>query len=547
MNTASDALKKLRHHSQDISKKTINSLFKDDPDRFEKFTANLDGLLVDYSKNLLTEDTIRLLRQLTITCGLAEHIEKMFSGERINTSENRPALHTLLRASENSPTSLANISSFKQVQTSLAKMTDFADRIRSGQCTGSTGKLFKNILHIGVGGSVIGPSMAIRALSPYSQNSIPIQFVSNIESSDLYDKISILDPETTLILVASKTFLTQETMLNAWSAKDWITQSLGNEAVGFHFAALSSNTEQTQQFGIQPEKCFGLWEWVGGRYSIWSAIGLPILISIGSDHFKQFLMGAQTVDEHFTTCPVEKNIPILLGLIGIWHRSILGYASQAIIPYDQRLELFVSHIQQIEMESNGKSVRLDGSKITTATSGVIWGETGTNAQHSFFQLLHQGSDIIPCDFLIAALSHNELPKHHETLIANCLAQSQALMQGRNLEQTKAHLRDKGLSETDVEKIAPHATFVGNRPSTTIMYEKLDPKTLGMLIAIYEHKTFVQGVIWNINSFDQWGVELGKELANQLLPTLKARKTPDHLNQSTYGLIDRVKVIRKTCS
>ena len=547
MKTENNAWKNLRQHSQAISKKTISSLFKDDPDRFEKFSINLDGLLVDYSKNLLTEDTIQLLRQLAIISDLADHREKMFSGEAINTSENRPALHTLLRTSENSLTSLNNISSFKQVETSLAKMNDFANRVRSGQCTGSTGKPFKNILHIGVGGSVIGPSMAIRALAPYSQNSIPIQFVSNIESSDLYDKISTLDPETTLILVASKTFLTQETMLNAQSAKDWIIQRLGNEAVGSHFAALSSNTIKTQQFGIQPEKCFDLWDWVGGRYSIWSAIGLPILISIGSVYFKQFLIGAQTVDEHFLNCPVEKNIPIILGLIGIWHRSILGYASQAIIPYDQRLDLFVSHIQQIEMESNGKSIGRDGSKTTTATSGVIWGETGTNAQHSFFQLLHQGSDIVPCDFLIAALSHNELPNHHEILIANCLAQSQTLMQGRNLEQTKVHLRNKGLSTTDVEKIAPHATFAGNRPSTTMMYEKLDPKTLGMLIAIYEHKTFVQGVIWNINSFDQWGVELGKELANQLLPILKAQKTPDHLNQSTSGLIDRAKIIRKTCS
>ena len=509
MNKASNAWQNLKQHSRDIKNTTLNQLFECDADRFNRFSVCLDDFLVDYSKNLLTDKTMALLAQLAIKSNLIERINEMFSGSAINISENRAALHTLLRASKPTSPSGMNIERLKQVQESLSKMTAFAEGIQSGKLTGSTGKPFKNILHIGIGGSVLGPSMAVKALAPYSQNSIAIQFVTNVDGADLHDKISNLDPETTLILVASKTFLTQETMLNARSARTWIEKALGTKSVGNHFAALSSSLKQTEEFGILPERHFELWDWVGGRYSLWSAIGLPILISIGSENFRQLLSGAHQLDNHFRNSSLEKNIPVILGLISIWHRSILGYKSHAIIPYDQRLELLIPHIQQLQMESNGKSMGRDGSKIPTASSGVIWGEVGTNAQHSFFQLLHQGSDIIPCDFLIAANAHHDLKHHHETLIANCFAQSQALMKGRNLEETKTHLRKKGLLQADIERIAPHATFPGNRPSTTILYKKLDPKTLGMLIATYEHKTFVEGAIWNINSFDQWGVDLGK--------------------------------------
>ena len=544
MNKVNSTWSALKDHSHALDKKTLSELFNNEQNRFQKYSIYLEELLVDFSKNLLTDDTIHLLTELAVESGLIEKRNDMFSGKIMNVSENRPALHTALRASKEQPVHLKGVNIFDKVQATLSKMTSFADDVRSGKCAGVTGKPFKNILHIGVGGSVIGPSMVIRALSPYGHKRITTHFVSNVDSSDLQEKISKLDPETTLILVASKTFLTQETMVNARSAKKWVIKNLGQAAVAQHFVSLSSNSEQTRLFGITIERSFDLWDWVGGRYSLWSAIGLPILIAIGPDRFKQLLDGARIVDEHFYNSPLERNIPVILGLIGVWHRSILGYNSHAIIPYDQKLDQLTAHIQQIDMESNGKSVGFDGLGIKTATAGVLWGETGTNAQHSFFQLLHQGSDIVPCDFLIAATSHDELPDHQETLIANCLAQSQALMQGRNIKETKNQLRKNGLSQSEIEKIAPHATFVGNRPSTTLIYRMLDPKTLGMLISIYEHKAFVQGIIWNINSFDQWGVELGKELANKLIPTLKGGKKPEDIDASTSGLIDRVQYLRE---
>ena len=383
MNTASNAWQNLKEHSRDMNNTTLNQLFECDADRFNRFSVCLDDFLVDYSKNLLTDETMALLAQLAIKSNLVERINEMFSGSAINISENRAALHTLLRESKPTSSSGMNIERLKQVQESLSKMTTFAEGIQSGKLTGSTGKPFNNILHIGVGGSVLGPSMAVKALAPYSKNSIAIQFVKNVDGADLHDKMSNLDPETTLILVASKTFLTQETMLNARSARTWITKALGPKSVGNHFAALSSNLKQTEEFGILPERHFELWDWVGGRYSLWSAIGLPILISIGPENFRQLLSGAHQLDNHFRNCSLEKNIPVILGLISIWHRSILGYKSHAIIPYDQRLELLIAHIQQLQMESNGKSINRDGSKIPAASSGVIWGEVGTNAQHSF--------------------------------------------------------------------------------------------------------------------------------------------------------------------
>ena len=390
MNKASNAWQNLIQHSRDMKNTTLNQLFECDADRFNSFSVCLDDFLVDYSKNLLTDETMALLAQLAIKSNLVERINEMFSGSAINISENRAALHTLLRASKPTSPSGMNIERLKQVQESLSKMTTFAEGIQSGKLTGSTGKPFKNILHIGVGGSVLGPSMAVKALAPYSKNAIAIQFVTNVDGADLHDKMSNLDPETTLILIASKTFLTQETMLNARSARTWITKALGTKSVGNHFAALSSNLKQTEEFGILPERHFELWDWVGGRYSLWSAIGLPILISIGSENFRQLLSGAHQLDNHFRNCSLEKNIPVILGLISIWHRSILGYKSHAIIPYDQRLELLIAHIQQLQMESNGKSINRDGSKIPTASSGVIWGDVGTKDHDSFYQHIQQG-------------------------------------------------------------------------------------------------------------------------------------------------------------
>jgi glucose-6-phosphate isomerase len=542
MNSVDAAWHALRHHKDDIQSVSLNQLFAHDGRRFESFSLRLDDLLVDFSKNLITKETLRLLRQTAEWAGFAQRREATLSGAEVNSSEDRAALHTALRAPREAVIKVDGRNIMPDVHGVLDQTRAFADSVRNGGVTGSSGAIFNDVVHIGIGGSVLGPAMITEALTPYHHERIRIHFVSNVDGAHLHDTLRNLEPETTLFLIASKTFTTQETMLNAGSARRWVTEALGEDAVAQHFVALSSNLEAATRFGISDERAFGFWDWVGGRYSSWSAVGLPVAIAIGPDGFAALLAGARHMDEHFASAPLEENIPATLGLIDVWYRSILGYASRAIIPYDQRLSRLTAHLQQVDMESNGKSRRIDGGPVTEPTAGVVWGGVGTNVQHSFFQLLHQGSDIVPCDFLVAAQPHEDMPGHHDMLLANCLAQSQALMTGRSLEEAKAFLLAEGMAPAKAIALAPHRVFGGNRPSTTLLYRKLDPRTMGMLIALYEHKASVQGALWGINSFDQWGVELGKELANRLLPAIKGA-TPELADGSTLGLLDDLRRLR----
>jgi glucose-6-phosphate isomerase len=535
----------LKRHRADISATSLNQMFARDARRFDSFSLTLDDLLVDFSKNLVTQETLRLLRQTAELSGLAERRDAVMSGEKGNVSENRAALHTALRAPRNTVITVDGRDVVPEVHAVLDRVRDFAEAVRSGALTGANGEAFRDVVHIGIGGSVLGPAMITQALTPYHHERARVHFVSNVDGAHLHDTLINLEPATTLFLIASKTFTTQETMLNAASARRWVTDALGEGAVAGHFAALSSNLDTVAAFGIPADRTFGFWDWVGGRYSLWSTIGLPVAIAIGADRFGELLAGARRMDEHFATAPLDANIPVTLGLIGVWYRSILEYGSHAIIPYDQRLTRLTAHLQQVDMESNGKSTRLDGTPVTTATAGVLWGEAGTNVQHSFFQLLHQGTDIIPCDFLVAAQPHEDMPGHHDLLLANCLAQSQALMVGRDTETAKALLLEKGMDPVEADALAPHRAFSGNRPSTTLLYRQLDPRTLGMLIAMYEHKVLVQGALWGINSFDQWGVELGKELASDLLPAIQGGAAPSSTDGSTLGLLGALNLMRES--
>ena len=534
----------LEEDKKRIAGTTLLELFDKNPNRFNEYSFRIGELLIDLSKNLIDESVLQNLQELARLCKLHERRDKLFSGEIANFSENRPALHTALRAPSDEIINVKGKNIGPEVQSSFGKVNSFASSIRDGTHMGSTGKAFTDVLHIGTGGSIIGPQMVVEALSSYLHETIKTHFVSNANSADLKASLQNLNPETTLIIVASKTFTTQETILNAKSAKDWIIKKLGTTAVADHFVAISNNIKSAKSFGIMEKNIFEIWDWVGGRFSLWSAIGLPIAIAVGSDNFKLLLSGGQMLDNHFRTAIPEKNLPILMGLIEVWYRSVMQFGSRAIIPYDSRLDGFISHIQQLEMESNGKSIDKEGVKVTQQTAGIVWGAAGTNAQHSFFQLLHQGVDIIPCDFLATVNSDAELPGHQDTLLANFLAQTKALMTGRSLTETIKHLKSKGLSEAEVQKRGPHSTFPGNRPSTTILCRHLNPHTLGMLIALYEHKIFVQGVIWNINSFDQWGVELGKEIAQELLPQLEKGIENPGLDSSTSGLLNEIRKHRK---
>jgi glucose-6-phosphate isomerase len=536
MNTVEDAWQDLKRHAATLSAVSLNKLFTDDPRRFQSFSLELDDLVVDFSKNLVTGETMDLLRHVAELRQLSTNRDATLSGAKVNVSENRAALHTALRASRDTVTKVAGHDVVYDVHAVLDRVCTFADGVRAGAVTGATGEAFRDVVHIGIGGSVLGPAMITQALAPYQHDHVRSHFVSNVDGAHLHDTLKELDPATTLFLIASKTFTTQETMLNATSARRWITEALGESAVPRHFAALSTNREQVRAFGISEVRTFGFWDWVGGRYSPWSSIGLPVAIAVGPMRFRELLAGARHMDEHFASAPLERNIPVTLGLIGVWHRSVLGYASSAVIPYDQRLSRLTAHLQQVDMESNGKSVRLDGSPVTMPTAGILWGEAGTNVQHSFFQLLHQGTDIVPCDFLAAARPHEDMPGHHDMLLANCLAQSQALMTGRDVAEAENLMLEQGMDSADAKALAPHRTFPGNRPSTTILYRQLTPRTLGMLIAMYEHKVFVQGVLWGVNSFDQWGVELGKELANRLLPAIKGGPVAPSTDGSTLGLL-----------
>ncbi|MFN3508601.1 MAG: glucose-6-phosphate isomerase [Allorhizobium sp.] len=518
-------------HAEDL-----RAAFAADPQRFSRFSASLDDLLMDYSKCAVNDEVLELLEQLLVTAGVAEKRDEMFSGAPINFTEGRAVLHTALRNRSNRPVLVDGRDVMPDVNAVLAAMGKFADGIRSGEMKGATGKAITDVVNIGIGGSDLGPVMATLALSPFHDGP-RLHFVSNIDGAHIADTLKALAPESTLFIVASKTFTTIETMTNAQTARAFIADALGEAAVGHHFCAVSTALDKVAAFGIDQDRVFGFWDWVGGRYSIWSAIGLPLMIAIGPDNFGDFLAGGHAMDEHFGNAPFRQNLPMLLGALGVFHRNVLNYATRAILPYDQRLSRFPAYLQQLDMESNGKSVTIDGKPVQGASGPVVWGEPGTNGQHAFYQLIHQGTSVIPAEFLVAANGFEpELRHQHELLIANCLAQSEALMKGRTLAEAKSQLTAKGVSDEEADFLAPHRVFSGNRPSITFVYEQLTPFTLGRLIALYEHRVFVEGVVFRINSFDQWGVELGKELATGLLPVVQGKVAATGHDSSTAGLV-----------
>jgi glucose-6-phosphate isomerase len=516
-------------------KTRILDRFAANPDRFAEFSVSLGDMTLDFSKTSLDADALALLIELAEEKGVPERRDVMFTGGKINVTEGRAVLHTALRNRSGKPVLVDGVDVMPEVLEVLDRMGRFAEGVRSGKIAAVDGKPFTDVVNIGIGGSDLGPVMATLALAPYHDGP-RLHYVSNVDGADIHDKLLGLDPARTLVIVASKTFTTIETMTNARTAKAWMKAAIGADA-GRHFAAVSTALDKTAAFGIDPERVFGFWDWVGGRYSVWGAIGLPVMIAIGPDDFADFLTGANEMDLHFQTAPLARNMPVLLGLVGIWHRNVMGYQTRAILPYDQRLSRLPAYLQQLDMESNGKSVTLDGSPVTTATGPVVWGEPGTNGQHAFYQLIHQGTNIVPCEFMVAAAGHEPaLEHHHLLLIANCLAQSEALMKGRSLAEAEKTVKDPAL--------APHKVFPGNRPSTTLVYTELDPRTLGRIVALYEHRVFVEGVIWGINSYDQWGVELGKELATALLPLVESGTGFGGKDGSTAGLLGTITDLRQ---
>jgi glucose-6-phosphate isomerase len=514
----------------------IRAAFAADKNRFSRYTASLDDLLMDYSKTAVNEEIMGLLVKLATEGGVEKKRDEMFSGVAINFTENRAVLHTALRNRSNTPVQVDGKDVMPEVNGVLAAMGKFADGIRSGALKGATGKAITDVINIGIGGSDLGPVMATLALAPFHDGPRS-HFVSNIDSAHISDILKLVSPETTLFIIASKTFTTIETMTNAQTARAFIAKALGETAVKHHFAAVSTALDKVAAFGIESDRIFGFWDWVGGRYSIWSAIGLPLMIAVGPKNFGEFLDGAHAMDNHFRKAPIKENLPMLLGLIGFYDRNVLGYATRAILPYDQRLSRFPAYLQQLDMESNGKGVTIDGTPVVGNSGPVVWGEPGTNGQHAFYQLIHQGTSVIPAEFMIAANGFEpDLRHQHQLLMANVLAQSEALMKGRTFAEAKAQLTSKGMDDKKADFIAPHRVFTGNRPSITFVYDKLTPFALGRLIALYEHRVFVEGVLFRINSFDQWGVELGKELATGLLPVVEGKQSAEGHDSSTIGLV-----------
>lgn len=519
-----------------VGQQHMRAAFSRDAGRFENYSRGAAGILLDFSKNRIDDAAFQALMALADESDVGTHRDRMFAGERINATEDRAVLHTALRAPEEADFSVDGVSVMADIHAVLNAMAAFSDGVRGATITGVTGQPFTDVVNIGIGGSDLGPVLVTRALSPYADGP-RTHFISNVDGAHLTDTLAALDPEKTLFLVASKTFTTQETMTNARSARAWLTAALGDGAVAHHFAAISTNLDEVKGFGINPDRVFGFWDWVGGRYSVWSAIGLSIMLAIGPKRFREFLHGAHAMDQHFRTAPFSQNLPVILAMLGIWNSNFLGFPAHAVLPYDQRLERFPAYLQQLDMESNGKRVLMDGGAVLEPSGPIIWGEPGTNGQHAFYQLIHQGVGPIPCDFLLAAKPQEALGDHHAILAANCFAQSEALMRGKTQGEAEAELAAKGMDADAIAKLAPHKVFPGNRPSNTLLYETLDPHTLGALIALYEHKVFVQGVVWGINSFDQWGVELGKELATGLLPMVHdAQVDKDHKDASTAGLL-----------
>ncbi len=534
----------LQEHQWEIARQHMRDLFSADTQRFERYSIRLDDLLFDYSKNRITDKTLEHLFELARQVGLQEKITAMFRGDKINNTERRAVLHTALRNRSNRPVLVDGVDVMPGINRVLEQMRIFSNAIRSHEWRGYTGKPISDVVHIGIGGSDLGPKMVVKALTPYCRPELKVHFVSNVDEADLVETIKNLNRETTLFIVASKTFTTQETMTNALSAREWFMAGVdGKEAIAKHFVAVSTNAEKVEAFGIDTKNMFEFWDWVGGRYSLWSAIGLPIAVAVGMENFELLLTGAHKVDEHFRTEPLESNIPVLMGLLGIWYNNFFGAQTQAILPYDQYLDFLADHLQQADMESNGKSVDIEGKRLDYDTGPVIFGQAGTNGQHAFYQLIHQGSKLIPCDFLAAARSHHHLGGHHEALLSNFIAQTEALMRGKTTEEAKVELVAEGVPEDQLDMLAMAKTFPGNKPSNSFLYQSLDPETLGVLIALYEHKVFVQGSVWNINSFDQMGVELGKQLAKTVLKDMTGDESVTSHESSTNGLLNYYKSLR----
>ena len=534
-------------HYETIKNRHLRDLFAEDPQRFATFSRKFNDILLDFSKNRITTETLDLLSQLAEQAGLKDAIGKMFAGDVINQTEGRAVLHTALRNRSNTPVLVDGQDVMPDVNAVLDRMKTFTERVRSGAWVGYTGKAITDVVNIGIGGSDLGPVMVTEALKPYADDQkLRVHFVSNIDGTHIYETLQVVNPETTLFLIASKTFTTQETMTNAQTARQWFLDNGGSDTdVAKHFAALSTNQSAVEKFGIDPANMFGFWDWVGGRYSLWSAIGMSIALYVGFDNFEELLAGGHDMDTHFQETPLTNNLPVILALMGIWYNNFFGAQTEAILPYDQSMHRFAAYFQQGDMESNGKSVDRNGDPVNYQTGPIIWGEPGTNGQHAFYQLIHQGTKLIPCDFLAPVISQRPIGEHHKILMANFFAQPEALMNGKTEAEAADELRKAGKTDAEIEKLAPFKMFPGNRPTNSILFEKLTPRTLGQLVALYEHKIFTQGVIWNIFSFDQWGVELGKQLASKILPELQDNESVSTHDSSTNGLMNAFKTMRNS--
>ncbi|MEE9314627.1 MAG: glucose-6-phosphate isomerase [Rhizobiaceae bacterium] len=538
IDTAKLVLRKLIEHHSNTKGQMILELFDGNPNRFDEYSCEHDGMLFDYSKNNISEQTLSLLLELASSAAVFEKRDALFAGMHINTTEDRAVQHMALRNNSADKVEVDGQDIMGNILEVREAMSIFSRAVRNGSIKGKGGR-FTDVVNIGIGGSDLGPAMAVAALAPYHalEDDVPnVHFVSNIDGADISDVLAKVPASTTLFIIASKTFTTQETMTNAATARSWFVRECGENAVQDHFVALSTALDRTAEFGIDESRTFGFWDWVGGRYSIWSAIGLSLMLAIGPEHFEEFLNGAHAADNHFQKASPRENIPLLMALIGVYHRNVCGYETHAVLPYDQHLSRFPAYLQQLDMESNGKRIGLDGEEVDNDTGPIVWGEPGTNGQHAFYQLIHQGTSIIPSDFLVAAQANDVIGDHHEKLVANAFAQTEALMLGKTKAQVVSELKLKGMDEDEINRLAPHKVFPGNRPTSTFLYPKLTPFVLGQLIALYEHKVFVQGAIWNINSFDQWGVELGKELASELLPLVMGEESENVRNGSTDGLL-----------
>ena len=542
--TSTAAWQALASHHAAIRDIHMRDLFTADSERFRRFSLRFGDLLLDYSKNRITAETMDKLIDLARAADVEGWRERMFTGEKINATEGRAVLHVALRADASEKIMVDGKNVVPDVHAVLDKMRTFSDAVRGGAWTGHTGKSITDVVNIGIGGSDLGPVMVAEALKPYQQQGLGVHFVSNVDGTHIAETVKRLDPETTLFIVASKTFTTQETLTNAKSARAWLVDALGEGAVAKHFVALSTNTEEVTAFGIDPANMFAFWDWVGGRFSLWSAIGLPIAIAIGMDRFLELHAGARAMDRHFRAAPLAENLPVVLAMIGVWNSNFLGAGTYAVLPYDQYLHRLPAYLQQADMESNGKYVTRDGARVDYTTGPVLFGEPGTNGQHSFYQLIHQSTRLVPCDFIAAANSPNPIGEHHPIFLSNFFAQTEALMKGKTEAEARAELQAQGLSADELAALLPHKVFDGNRPTNSILVKTFDPHTLGMLIALYEHKIFVQGVIWQVNSFDQWGVELGKQLAKQILPELAGPAQVSDHDASTNGLINTYKALRE---